>query len=969
MSKLVLPLKIGHYTLLRFLDRGGMGEVFLATDEVLQRQVAIKILRVDHDRENSAKRARFMREARSIAALNHPNIVVIHEVGTTAELYPDDPAPTPFLVMEYVEGKPLGSLMRARPLGFSEAINIALQVADGLNAAHLKRILHRDIKPSNLMISQEGRVKILDFGISKLLRDGEGDVAEDITQLKETAEGLILGTIRYLSPEQARGQQLDVRSDVFSFGIVLYEMLTGKHPFPGQNTLETVTKIVVEEPTPAVETLGLPEALTRLLQRCLRKDPADRYPSFTELLSDLDAIRRSMLATDELKKRNPLSGYHYAEDSLETLPGGVLGQHSLTNTLTRLAPAPAAGIADMETGEMPPVLPTNEKKRPAATAEIKSGQSLTAPWKFLGAMVLVGLIAGGVIFFLNRSFGKKEEPSAPIFKTTQVTLSSGLDIYPCFSPDKNSIAYTSDRNGSFEIFIKQLLPGGREIQLTNDGQQNFQPAWSPNGDWIAYHSKERGGIWVVPSLGGNPRQVCEFGSRPVWSPDGTMLAFQSDGLIDLSASAAPAQPPSTIWIVTLQGAPPKQITQVGNPAGGHGTPSWSPDGKRISFATYDRRTSAICSITVQGSDLIKVVSTQRYIFDPIYAPDGKHIYYSAVLEDGNYGMWQVSLKPESGNADGEPVQIANLGLGIVRHLALSPDGKKITYSTLSMPSNLWAVSLNPAGTAGDSKPVPLTAETGRNSRPVFSPDGSRIAFEKWRSGSNPDIWVMDSDGNNPIQLTTDPAVETVPSWTPDGRIVFRSNRNGKQSLSAIQPETRKETVLLPIEADTDFPRCSPDGKLFAFNSKKGSSTTNLWIGTLDGKPPQQLTFDQESLGFACWSPDGKNLALQMKRGENTHLVTLPVTGGSPQPVVTDKGQSWPYSWAPDGSRIAFAGLRNEFWNLFTVSTASQETTQVTKFAKLNAYVRYPAWSPTGDRIVFEYAETTGNIWMIELKNN
>ncbi|HNB71642.1 MAG TPA: serine/threonine-protein kinase, partial [Acidobacteriota bacterium] len=316
MHSFALPKKIGHYTLTRFLSRGGMGEVYLATDAILHRQVAIKVMRLNKD--DAERRARFLREARALAALSHPNVIVIHEVGAAENVQEDKTTTVPFLVMEYVEGRALETLMRARRLTANECVGFAIQIADGLGAAHQRRILHRDIKPSNLMVSDEGRVKILDFGISKLLQDDPAEAETDeVTQVKDTREGIILGTVRYLSPEQARGNTLDPRSDIFSFGIVLYEMLTGKHPFSGNTTLETVTKIVADEPR-AWPTTGLatPPLLKRIVQRCLMKDPNDRYASFAEVVVDLKAVQREL---DQAFVINPAA--YTPSQPLEPVPG------------------------------------------------------------------------------------------------------------------------------------------------------------------------------------------------------------------------------------------------------------------------------------------------------------------------------------------------------------------------------------------------------------------------------------------------------------------------------------------------------------------------------------------------------------------------------------------------------------------------------------------------------------------------
>jgi Tol biopolymer transport system component len=307
------------------------------------------------------------------------------------------------------------------------------------------------------------------------------------------------------------------------------------------------------------------------------------------------------------------------------------------------------------------------------------------------------------------------------------------------------------------------------------------------------------------------------------------------------------------------------------------------------------------------------------------------------------------------------VLLADAGLGSARHLAVSHDGSRIAYSTMTLTSNLRGV--DPRATGGAS-PRALTSETGRNSRPVWSHDGAKLAFERWRSGSNPDIWSSDPDGSNAMPLTSDPGVDTVPNWTPDaGAIVFRSDRTGQPTIWQHAIATRHDSLLLDVRQDLDWARLSPDGREIVFNSRRGGGTTNLWRVPTAGGEPHQLTFDSQSMGFACWSPDGQLIGFEMKRGEDSHVAVIPREGGVPLQVTKDKGQSWPYSFSPDGQRIAFAGFRDGFWNIFWVARSNGEERQLTRYQQLNAYVRYPAWSPRDDQIVFEYAETTGNIWM------
>jgi Tol biopolymer transport system component/DNA-binding winged helix-turn-helix (wHTH) protein len=632
------------------------------------------------------------------------------------------------------------------------------------------------------------------------------------------------------------------------------------------------------------------------------------------------------------------------------------------------SPEPTPAIAEQPAPE--PVIPApSESPRTASTpapivAEQANqtqarGYANRVKWMLI-ALAAMLIVMAVLVFWLAR------DKSAPteILRTTQVTIYAGLDINPSLSPDGNSIVYSSDHSGNFEIYVKQLTPGAIERQLTSDGAQNLQPAWSPDNQRIAYYSKNRGGVWVMPASGGSARQLTEFGSRPAWSPDGAMIAFQSNALTDMGANARDAMPPSTIWIIPAQGGDAKPITQVGAPPGGHGLPVWSPDGKRLVFEVDEFNSSSIWSVAASGDDskplLPKVVENTA---NPIYAPDGQSIYYCT-----QGGLWQVRISPTSGAALGEPMLIAGAAPTIIKHLTISADGKKLAYSALLHSSNLMSVPLVPGASEATGAPLALTHDnSARNNFPAFSPDGQKIAYTSYRPGTNGDIWLMDADGKNPSQLTLSPANESLPSWFPTvNQIAFLSDRDGHRKLWAIDLASGRERLLFGLEQVLDYARLSPDGKQVAFNSTKDGLIN---VGTIptEGGEAKQLTSDKELMGFPCWSPDGQWLAFQMKRGDDTHITLIPSGGGPITQLTFDKGQSWTHSWSPDGDKIAFAGFRNGVWNVWWVSRSTKQQKQLTAYTKLNSFVRYPAWSPLGDKIVYEYTETTGNIWVMELK--
>jgi TolB protein len=283
-------------------------------------------------------------------------------------------------------------------------------------------------------------------------------------------------------------------------------------------------------------------------------------------------------------------------------------------------------------------------------------------------------------------------------------------------------------------------------------------------------------------------------------------------------------------------------------------------------------------------------------------------------------------------------------------------------------ANLMSLPISPNSSEAAGPPTSLTENTSyRKSLPVFSHDGRKIAFVEFRGGEHAKTWAMDSDGRNVTQLTTGSAADWAPSWFPDNdTIAFQSNREGKQRTWSISVSTGRERLLVDPGQAIGWPRLSPDGKQIAFNSTK-SGTLNVWLVSVEGGTPRQLTVDKEAMGWPSWSPDGKLLALQIKRGEDTNIGIMPSTGGEITQLTFEHGESRITDWSPDGDKLIFAGERNGIWNVYWFSRATKQQKQLTHYTKLNEYVAYPAWSPVGNQIVYEYGETSGNIWLMELK--
>src|SRR5215510_5840015 len=351
--------------------------------------------------------------------------------------------------------------------------------------------------------------------------------------------------------------------------------------------------------------------------------------------------------------------------------------------------------------------PNGKDSEAAAKVSIEMPQAHSQQSSWAKRLAVAGML---VILAIAAWLAWKAQRASNSVATTlpltirQITTSPGLDFNPAFSPDGESIAYSSDHNGNFEIYIRSIAPGGRAIQLTTDSQQNFDPAWSPDGKRIAYYSMNRHGIFVMPALGGVAKQLTDFGSHPAWSPDGQLVVFQATSSPDLDAMPMGN---STLWIVSSQGGAPRQLTQVNSPPGTHYAPTWSPDGKRMAFINFNTHSSQVWSISASGDGLQSI--TQHGTGDkswPSYAPDGKSIYYNR-----GEALRETPVNPDSGAPSGEPMKVADLGSTVIRNAALSVNGKWIAYSATTATDNLISISISPLTHEAIGSPSFITNES------------------------------------------------------------------------------------------------------------------------------------------------------------------------------------------------------------------------------------------------------------------
>jgi len=819
----MIGTSLGHYRVLDTLGKGGMGEVYLAEDTSLDRRVALKVLAPSLSAD-ADRRERFAREAKAIAALNHPNIVTVHSVEHVGDVH--------FLTMELVDGRTLGELIPAAGLPLDRLLGFAIPLADAVAAAHDRGITHRDLKPANVMVTTDGRLKVLDFGLAKLAA-APGPLGSDETALGSsplTGEGRIVGTVSYMSPEQAEGKAVDHRSDIFSLGVMLYELATGARPFTGDTSLSVLSSIVKDTPRPVTDlNPRVPRELGRVIRRCLVKDPEQRFQSAKDLRNELQELLRD-IASGELD-------------------------------------APAALAA---------VLP---KRR---------ARFRLAMWIAAGAVVVT--IAALVVS------GSLRAPTAPVNVTfTQLTFQPGIESLPSLSPDGKWVLYSAAPQGNLDIML-QSVGGQVAINLTKDSPVNdTQPSFSPNGDQIAFRSaRQGGGIFVMGRTGEFVRRVSDTGFTPSWSPDGASLAFATE--------AAPTPYGrvgiSELWAVTVASGEKRLISK-----GDAMEPRWSPNGRLIAYWAVPQGTSRrdIFTIPTAGGTPVAVTNDEPLDANPIWAPDGRSLYFVSD-RGGSPNLWQIAVDPDSGNPAGPPTSIT-IPAAFVNNLSASADGRQIVFAAGTVTSNVRRFAFDPtAGSiAGEGSWVT------RGSRYItdihVSPDGERLVY---RAGmTQEDLFVSQRDGSREQQLTSDTARDRYPRWSPDGRrISFYSDRTGPYEVWTIAPD---------------------GGNLRQVSESK----------------------DATGLGYPFWSPDGTRMAgTDLRRFVVTVFdPNVPWSGQKPEQLLTPAGigRFTAWSWSPDGRKIA--GWMLGALTVYDVGTKTYQTLQ-------KAGGRDPAWLPDNRRLIY-----------------
>ena len=870
---LAVGTRLGPYEVLSPLGAGGMGEVYLARDTRLGREVAIKVLPEGVARD-SDRLKRFEKEARSTSALNHPNIVTIYEIGTEGGVS--------YIAMERVEGATLRELLAGGPLPTKKILSIATQVAEGLAKAHAAGIVHRDLKPENLMVTPDGFVKILDFGLAKLAgppeASGEGSIAPTVSG--GTEPGMVMGTVAYMSPEQAVGKPLDFRSDQFSLGAVLYEMAAGRRPFERLTRPETLTAILREEPEPlSSAALATPAPLRWIVERCLAKDPDERYASTRDLARDLSqmAARLSSMsapgpaAAAPRKKSLARAGLVLLGLALGLLAAGVAAR---VRGLGRTEPPPRLTRATFSPGL---------QEQPAFSPD---GKLLAYVTDDRGNLDIVVQPRGG---------------GPPI----RVAATDSDEAQPAWSPDGTKIAFCSarDHGGRLSVVLGQealtelvdgrggdlfIAPalGGTAVKLVEDG---YYPAWSPDGTHIVFQSN-RGGkwdLWTISADGGAPARLTndtEFDYQPSWSPDGKWIAYGS-GTAGVT----------NVRVVPAAGGAPLELT--------HGAtfvlhPSWSPGGRSIVYSALDNVTN-LWELPVSDG---RAAGAPRRVtlgggqdVDAAVSHDGKSIAFATTRTNGD--IWELSLP------SGTLRQVTS-ETTLEQYPELSPDGKTLlAESDRTGQLAIWTLDLSGRFREQVSRIEPTGAH--------WSPDGRQVSY---LLGGTIRLHPL----GNVSGVDTGVRASTAPPFSPDGTMLALS-APGDPGLAVYTISSRAVRRLgtVPGASGVDDATWSPDAGALVAHAQK-AMTRELWTFPADGSAPKRLTNGEFEASHGRWSPVNPDEILFLRDHRQLCIISVSTGRIRELPFQMDGTYFLDYaSWAHDGRRIFFS-IHKKSGNIYVI---------------------------------------------------
>ena len=893
----VIGQTIAHYKVLSSLGRGGMGEVYLAQDSKLGRKVALKLLPPAFSNDEDRLR-RFEREARLASSLNHPNVCVIYEIGET-----DDGRP--FIAMEHIDGTTLRRRFAEGPLKLTEAIEIALQTASALAAAHHAGVVHRDIKPENIMLRPDGYVKVLDFGLAKLTERSamQSDSEAPTFHVFSTHSGQLIGTTNYLSPEQARRQQLDERSDIWSLGVVLYEMLTGRMPFTGETPSHAIVAILESEPMPLAQFLpDVPAELEWIVRKALRKDREQRYQTVKEMLGDLNEAKQRL------------------NDS-------------------------TAGRGQQLTGRVQAAPVTH------SSAFESISQTLRQP------RISIGVFALALAFLALASwaiFRWLRTPAVPFQNMRLAKLTNtGRSIHngAAISPDGKYVAYVVDDSGSQSLVVSYQATASTVVIAPPIEGRFHGLTFSNDGNYIYYIRSDKNDpavLYQVPVLGGISRKIMSNVTSPIaFSQNGREFAFIRFDELKSEYS---------LMIAQADGTGEKALARRSNTDvfSIYGL-DWSPDGKVIAVLEggyVNGFHMKVLGVNVTDGTEKPISSRQWFaVLQVKWLKDGSGLILNASEEAVTpIQIWYLSYPA------GEATKITNDSSDYYG-ISLSSDAANLVTIQSNRLKTVWV-----APSADADQAIKITSAVGHSYGLAWAPDG-RIIYSTMASGRL-DLWSLRSDGREKTQLTANAGANYHPVVSPDGRyIFFSSNRTGAFNIWRMDADGNNSKQLTNGGSDF-YPYPSPDGKWVVYQSGGGQSgKPTLWKVSFDGDQATQMTTVNASVPVI--SPDGRFIACRywQENSSSQKIAILPFSGGQPTKILNIPIVDWQrVRWTPDGASLTYIDTHAGVSNLWRQPVDGSSPKQLTTF-KSDQIFSYD-WSRDGKLLACERGVETSDVVLI-----